>query len=63
MTAIEHMARQLEQLHEKPDRQTLVLKLRAAGLSLNQIAVEAKISRTAVFNIIDAARKETSHEN
>lgn len=58
MTAIEHMARQLEQLREKPDRKAMVLQLRAAGLSLNQIAVEAKISRTTVFNIVNAARKE-----
>lgn len=58
MTAIQHMARQLKQLQNQPDRKTLVLQLHAAGRSLNQIAVEVKISRTAVFNIVNAARKE-----
>ncbi|WP_341669033.1 helix-turn-helix domain-containing protein [Alcaligenes sp. SDU_A2] len=56
MTALQHMVLQLTHLQNKPDRDTQVLQLSKAGLSLNQIAVEVGVSRTTVFNIINAQR-------
>ncbi|MGZ9569281.1 helix-turn-helix domain-containing protein [Alcaligenes nematophilus] len=51
------MVLQLTHLQNKPDRDTQVLELSRAGLSLNQIAVEVGVSRTTVFNIINAKRR------
>lgn len=57
MTTLQHMVLQLTHLQNKPDRDTQVLQLSKAGLSLNQIAVEVGFSRTTVFNIINADHK------
>lgn len=48
---------ELQESITKPDRDTQVLQLSKAGLSLNQIAVEVGVSRTTVFNIINAERR------
>ncbi len=57
MTALQHMVIQLTHLQNRPDRNAQVLELSRAGWSLNQIAVEVGVSRTTVFNIINAKRR------